>query len=186
MSVPRTLSLQSINGRATLVQQPTENWAPLETTGSYSGSWNIVPEGNQTLQLSGKALDITLTFSSVSPSSQFGIILRATSDLAQQTRVGYDFSANQLFVDRTESGNVGFDSTFPSVYYAPLLPASSGTVTMRILLDWSSVEVFGGQGEVTLTAQIFPSDDGTDVRIFSTGGDTNDVSIRAKGSGSSW
>ncbi|OBT39063.1 hypothetical protein VE00_10446 [Pseudogymnoascus sp. WSF 3629] len=189
MSIPRILSLQTINEKATLVQQPKEDWASLETTGSYSGSWNVVPEGNQTLQLSGKALDITLTFSdrsSVSPSPQFGLILRATPDLTQQTRVGYDFSTKQLFVDRTKSGNVGFDGTFSSVYYAPLMPASNGIVTMRILLDRSSVEIFGGNGEVTLTAQIFPNDDGTDVWVFSTGGDTNGVTMKSKAVGSAW
>lgn len=154
MSIPRALSLQTINDKVSLVQQPKEGWTSLETTSNYSGSWNTVPEGNQTLQLSGKSLDITLTFSdrsSASPSPQFGLILRATSDHTQQTCVGYDFSTKQLFINRTKSGNVGFDSTFPSVYYAPLMPASSGILSLRILLDWSSVEVFGGKGEVTLT-----------------------------------
>lgn len=66
------------------------------------------------------------------------------------------------------------------------MSASNGIVTMRILLDWSSVEIFGGNGEVTLTAQIFPNDDGTDVRVFSTGGDTNGVTIKAKEVGSAW
>lgn len=189
MSIPRTLSLSTINGKQTLVQQPTENWASLETLGSYTNSWTSVPQGNQLLQLSGKALDITLTFadrSTAVASPQFGIILRATSDLTQQTRVGYDFSTKQMFVDRTKSGNVGFDGTFPTVYSAPLTPASGGTVTLRILLDWSSVEVFGGQGEATLTTQIFPSDAGTEVLLFSSGGNTTRVSLSALSIGSSW
>ena len=189
MTIPRTLSLLTINNRTTLVQQPQEAWTSLETSGSYTDSWNTIPEGNQTLQISGKTLDITLSFSdrsSVSPSPQFGLILRATSDLTQQTRVGYDFSTKQLFVDRTNSGDVGFDSTFPGVHYAPLMPDSRGIVTMRIFLDWSSVEVFGGQGEVTVTAQIFPDDDGTEVWTFSTGGDTNGVFINATSVESAW
>jgi sucrose-6-phosphate hydrolase SacC (GH32 family) len=189
MSVPRTLSLQTINEKTTLIQKPTENWTSLETLGNYSSSWDIVPEGNQKLQLSGKALDITVIFSdrsTVAASPQFGLILRANSDLTQQTLVGYDFSTKQIFVDRTKSGDVGFDNTFPSVYYAPLKPAGGGTVAMRILLDWSSVEVFGGQGEVTLTSQIFPNDDGTDVLVFSSGGNTTGVTVSARSIDSSW
>jgi hypothetical protein len=31
-----------------------------------------------------------------------------------------------MFVDRTKSVNVGFDGTFPNIYYAPLAPGSAG------------------------------------------------------------
>lgn len=182
LSIARELSLKTIDERLRLIQQPAANWTSLETT-AYSNTFDTLGEGNQLLQLSGKLLDITLTFLdrfALSSSSQFGIVLRATSDLAQQTRIGYDFSTKMLFVDRTKSGNVGFDGTFPSTYSAPLSPSGDGNVTMRILLDWSSVEVFGGQGEVTISAQIFPQDIGVDVRLFSGGGSTNGVMIDAK------
>lgn len=185
MSVPRKISLKTINEKATLIQQPAKGLASLETPGSYSKRWNRFPEGNKRLRLSGKTLDITLTFSNSNPSSalsatQFGIILRATSDLTQQTRVGYDFGTSKLFVDRTKSGSTGFDDTFADIYYAPLTATSDGKVTMQILVDWSSVEVFGGEGEVTLSTQIFPNDSGTDVLLFSTGGATSGVTVKAK------
>ncbi|PQE08907.1 glycosyl hydrolase family protein [Rutstroemia sp. NJR-2017a WRK4] len=186
-TIPRKLSLKTIDDRATLIQQPVANWKSLENGPEYTKSWNAVAEGTQALPLSGKTFDITTTFSDrtgASSSSQYGLILRATSDLKQQTRVGYDFATKRLFVDRTESGNVGFDSTFSNTYYAPLAPSSNGQVTLRILLDWSSVEVFGGDGQATLTTQIFPSDDGVGLWLFSTGGDTGGVKISAKSIGS--
>jgi sucrose-6-phosphate hydrolase SacC (GH32 family) len=187
LSIPRKVSLKAINGWPTLIQQPVANWGALQT-GTYSNALNTVAEGNQVIPLSGKSLDITLTFSDrdSASSSQFGVLLRATSGLAQQTRVGYDFGTKRMFVDRTKSGNVGFDGTFSNTYYAPLAPGSDGKVTMRILLDSSSVEVFGGQGEVTLSAQIFPQDTGIDVGLFSTGGSTSGVTIDAKMLGSAF
>ncbi|KFY28232.1 hypothetical protein V491_00560, partial [Pseudogymnoascus sp. VKM F-3775] len=192
-SIPRKISLRTIKGKATLMQQPAEGLASLETSDSYSKSWDNFPEGNQTLQLSGKTLDITLGFSNGNTNTsaalsaaQFGIILRATTDLAQETRVGYDFGSQKLFVDRTKSGEAGFDGTFANVYYAPLTTTSGGNVTMRILVDWSSVEVFGGEGEVTLSTQIFPDDSGTDILLFSTGGVTNGVTVTAKVLGSAF
>lgn len=188
MSTARKISLKTIGGRAALIQEPVADMASLQTK-TYSSSFATVAEGNQLIPLSEKTLDVTVTFSdraAVSSSSQFGIILRATSDLAQQTRIGYDFSTKRLFVDRSKSGNVGFDGTFASTYYAPLKPASDGKVTMRILLDWSSVEVFGGQGEVAISAQIFPQDNGIDAQLFSSGGSTGDVTIDAKILGSAW
>lgn len=185
MSVPRKMSLKTINEKTTLIQQPAEGLASLETSDSYSKSWDKFPKGNEKLRLSGKLLDITLTFSNSKPSpalsgAQFGIILRATSDLSQQTRVGYDFGTRKLFVDRTKSGNVAFDDTFASVYHAPFTATSDGTVTMQILVDWSSIEVFGGEGEVTLSTQIFPNDNGTDVSLFSTKGVISGVTVEAK------
>jgi sucrose-6-phosphate hydrolase SacC (GH32 family) len=186
-TIPRKLSLKTINGRATLIQQPVANWTSLETVPGYTKSWDTVAEGTQALPLSGKTFDITTTFSdrtSASSSSQYGLILRATSDLGQQTRVGYDFATKRLFIDRTKSGNVGFDGTFSNTYYAPLPPSSNGKVTLRILLDWSSVEVFGDDGQVTLTTQIFPSDNGVGMWLFSTGGNTDGVTINAKSVGS--
>lgn len=187
LSIPRKLSLKTINGWPTLIQQPAANWATLQT-GAYSNALNTVAEGNQPIPLSGKSLDITMAFSdrNSASSSQFGVLLRATSDLAQQTRIGYDFGTKRMFVDRTKSGNVGFDGTFSNTYYAPLAPGSDGKVTMRILLDSSSVEVFGGEGEVTLSAQIFPQDTGIDVWLFSTGGSTSGVTIDAKMLGSAF
>lgn len=186
MTIPRKLSLQTINEKTMLVQQPTGNLASLEKGRKYSKYWHAVPAGNTSLSVSGKTLDITLSFSDRKGPGQFGLILRANDNLTQGTHVGYDFSTKQMFLDRSKSGDVGFDDTFASVYYAPLEPGSDGVVKMRILLDWSSVEVFGGQGEVTLTAQIFPNDKGSDVWAFSSGGKTRRAKITAKGVKSAW
>ncbi|KAM3073443.1 hypothetical protein ACMFMF_006649 [Clarireedia jacksonii] len=127
-----------VSSQATLLLQPVANWTSLETVPDYTESWDTFAEGSQILALSGKALDITATFynrSSASSSPQFGLILRATSDLEQQTQVGYDFATKRFFVDRTKSGNVSFDATFPNIYYAPLAPEIGGKITLRILLD---------------------------------------------------
>ncbi|KAI0142991.1 exoinulinase [Xylariaceae sp. FL1272] len=189
MAVPRSLSLQTIRHKATLVQQPVVAWASLEAAEGYFNSWDILPESNETLPLTGKAFDITLSFSyhaSSSSSSRSGLMLRANTDLTQYTLVGYDFDMKKMFIDRTRSGNVSFDDTFANVYYAPLKPSCDGTVTMRILLDWSSVEVFGGRGEATLTTQIFPDDDGTNVLAFSSEGATSRMKMTAKSVESAW
>lgn len=173
-SIPRNLSLHTINGKATLVQQPIVEVGDQETTSEH---WDSLAAGTTKLNFTGKTLDITLTFAE-SDSTQFGIIVRATPDLSVQTQVGYNFASQQLFVNRTKSGESGFEGSFADVYYAPL-PPQDGNVTLRLLVDWSSVEVFGGAGDVTLTAQIFPSDDAVDAYLFSTDGSTSNVDISA-------
>jgi beta-fructofuranosidase/levanase len=190
MSTPRKLSLKTIDGKATLVQDPTGDWGSIVSRKGLDRSWSSVKEGTESLDDVGKALVIELSFSdrapAVSGSSQFGIIVRATPDLKQQTRVGYDFATKELFINRTQSGNVSFEGTFADTYYAPLAANAKGQINMRVYVDWSSVEVFGGQGETTMTTQIFPSDNATYAQIFSAGGDTQNVKVSINKISSTW
>ncbi|KAF4203762.1 hypothetical protein CNMCM8927_008343 [Aspergillus lentulus] len=188
MTIPRHLALKTIGGKATLVSEPAGKWNAL-TDGGRVFSFRRV-EGTQDLGRLGKTLEIQLTFSSRQASSteraEFGIALAATRDHSQETRVGYEFATQQIFVDRTRSGNVSFDATFAGTYYAPLSPGADGTVSLRILLDWSSVEVFGGQGEATIASQIFPSKDAVYSRLFSNGGETSDIKVRVREVRDTW
>jgi beta-fructofuranosidase/levanase len=61
----------------------------------------------------------------------------------------------------------------------------NGQVKLRLLLDWSSVEVFGGQGESTITAQIFPLNPDVEVVLFSEG-DMSNVKLNVRSVGSVW
>ena len=75
-----------------------------------------------------------------------------------------------MFVDRTKSGDSSFSALFSGIYYAPLSTDGKGEVKLRILLDWSSVEVFGGRGESTITAQIVPDASNVFTTLFAEGG----------------
>lgn len=181
MAIPRHLSLKDIDSKMTLVQQPHVNWKSIKGKHAYTRFWKTVDEGIKDLGPLGKTLAIDMTFSSpkdaCSQTSQFGIIVQATEDLSQHTRVGYDFQSQQVFLDRTHSGIVSFDKTFPTVYNTTLAPCANGEVRLRLLVDWSSVEVFGGEGEKTVTAQIFPNEEATHAELFSTGGSTGNVKV---------
>ncbi|KAL2812633.1 glycosyl hydrolase family protein [Aspergillus granulosus] len=186
MTIPRRLALKTIDGKAALVQEPAGKWKALTHGGRVFTFRSL--EGVRDLGRIGNALQIELTFSN-RPSSMtgvFGIAVVATKDYSSETRVGYDFSTREVFVDRTRSGDVSFDNMFASVYRAPLSPAADGTVSLRILVDWSSVEVFGGDGESTIASQIFPSRDAVYGRLFSTGGDTSDVKLLVREVDSAW
>ncbi|KAJ5918158.1 exoinulinase InuD [Penicillium verhagenii] len=190
MSIPRLLSLKTIGEKPTLVQAPTENWATLIDQKSREKSWVSMKEGTESLGRTGKAMNIELEFSDRAPaasgSSQFGIIVRATADLTQQTRVGYDFASKEVFIDRSNSGNVSFEGTFASIYSTPLAANVNGQINMLLYVDWSSIELFGGEGETTMTTQIFPSDSATYAQLFSTGGDTRNVQLRIHEISSAW
>ncbi|KAJ5099371.1 Extracellular exo-inulinase inuE [Penicillium argentinense] len=184
MSTPRQLSLKTIGGKPTLIQRPHAQIQSIEGK-DHSSSWKFFEEGTQDLGSVGKTLDIELSFSA-SNATDFGIIVQATPDFKEQTKIGYNFTSQMIFVDRRNSGESSFDGTFASIYHAPLAPSYDGTVHLRILVDWSSVEVFGGQGETTLTAQIFPDRSATFARLFSNGGGVEDVKVDMKRVSSIW
>lgn len=185
MSVPRKLALKTIKGKVQLVQQPHPFLGKLESGRPlYERSWKRLSSGNTKLPFKTKTFDLELTFSPGKKSSRVGLDLRTGTDGAGTT-VGYDFSTEQMFLDRTASGNTTFNPLFPGVYYAPLSANKNGQVKLRILLDWSSVEVFGGQGESTITAQIFPLEPDFEVNLFSEG-EVKDVKVNVRSVKSVW
>jgi fructan beta-fructosidase len=115
----------------------------------------------------GKAPDIEATFS-LKDAERFGLKVRTGAN-GEETVIGYDTTTQELYVDRTRSGAGDFDSTFPGVQTAPLKP-KNGKIKLRILVDRSSVEVFGGSGEAVITDQIFPDPSSTGVEVFAEDG----------------
>ncbi|PYI11236.1 exoinulinase [Aspergillus sclerotiicarbonarius CBS 121057] len=187
MAIPRHLALKTIDSKVTLIQQPQEAWSSISSKHpAYSRTYTSLPEGAINAGTTEETIKIDLSFSASSTASAFAVAVRASANFTEQTLVGYDFVNHQIFVDRTKSGDVSFDKTFASVYRGPLAPSDNGTVNLSIFVDRSSVEVFGGQGETTLTAQIFPSSNAIYSRLVSTGGATKDVQFDIYNVTSTW
>jgi sucrose-6-phosphate hydrolase SacC (GH32 family) len=172
MSIPRHFTLQTLNGQVKLIQQPVTQFAKLLETPLYSSAspQTLLP-GTSTAAVGGAkgdTLAITAVFKNVN-ATEFGFKLRKGNG-GQETLVGYDPNAHELFLDRWNSGDISFDPSFPGRYIAPLEPDAQGNVTLQILVDWSSVEVFANGGQVALTAQVFPAQSSSGVAAYSRGG----------------
>ncbi|MEU6626214.1 GH32 C-terminal domain-containing protein [Streptomyces litmocidini] len=168
-SVPREMALRTVNGRIRLTQRPVSTLESLYAGPAVGVRDLNIAEGSAPLaggRADGKALDIRATFSP-GDAERFGFTVRTGE--GQETVIGYDTTTQELYVDRTRSGAVDFHGDFPGVQRAPLT-ARNGRVELRILVDWSSVEVFGGDGEAVITDQIFPSPDSDGIRLFAEGG----------------
>ncbi len=92
-----------------------------------------------------------------------------TNSNNQKLRIGFSAETNEYYVDRVKSGEVGFQEDFASIARARSID-TSGTITMRILLDNSSVEVFGDDGVTVLTALFFPLEPYNQASLYSTNG----------------
>ncbi|WSL21444.1 GH32 C-terminal domain-containing protein [Streptomyces sp. NBC_01283] len=169
-SIPRQMALRTVNGRIQLTSEPVDSLASLRRERPATADGVTVKSTSKTLTGSaakGKALDIEATFS-LKDAERFGLKVRTGAD-GEETVIGYDATTQELYVDRTNSGAVDFSDAFPGVQRAPL-KAENGKVKLRILVDWSSVEVFGGSGEAVITDQIFPDPDSQGVQVFAENG----------------
>jgi fructan beta-fructosidase len=182
MSVPRELGLETIDGQPRLVQQPVRELRSLRARRSFTQRDRRIPEGTTPLPVHGKTLEIKADLR-VGSAEEAGLKVR-TGD-GEETVIGYDAQAAELYVDRTRSGRVDFSRDFPGVQRAPLT-AHHGKVRLRILVDWSSVEVFADRGQTVITDQVFPDATSDGVELFADGGSAMLDSLKIRRLRSSW
>src|SRR5207248_1163944 len=78
----------------------------------------------------------------------------------QETLIGADRRAGEVFVDRSRSGDVRFSPHFAGRHAAPRATGDrTRPVRLHVLVDATSVEVFADDGAVVLTDQVFPGPD---------------------------
>jgi fructan beta-fructosidase len=170
LTLPRTLSLRTTPEGIRLAQTPI---AALENLRIERWSWEgetVTAVSPQLNNISGSLFEIIAEFP-VNPNmaaSRFGLRLRTGPD--EQTTIGYVTREQKLFVDRTQSGTNKFSDAFTGVHIAPLSPID-GMIRLHIFVDTASVELFGNDGLVAITDQIFPGSDTFQIELFSDGGD---------------
>lgn len=169
-SVPRRMALRTVNGHVRLVQTPVSLRSLV--TGRKTLS-DLPVSGTRTLPVRGGSYEMKVTFKA-GKATDYGVDVRTGK--GQYTRIGYDATTHQVYVDRRHAGASAWSkdartgrNTFATVQRAPYVPAD-GKVTLRILVDQSSVEVFAGQGETVISDAIFPAPSSQGVNAFSTGG----------------
>jgi fructan beta-fructosidase len=172
-SIPRDVSLDTIDGTVQLVQKPIPELRELRE-GYSCEQGRLITAGTSALSTRGKALEIIAEFQ-VGTASQFGLKVRTGS--GEETLVGYDAPGGDVFLDRTNSGQVSFSNLFPSRETAPL-QAKDGRVKLHIFVDWSSVEVFGDNGQTVITDQIFPMPSSDGLALFANSGNARLVSLQ--------
>jgi len=164
MTVPRRIQLREGQQGLRLVQQPVEAVRNLRQT---PFSWI----GTNAEMLNGALRAHPLTENTF----ELAAVLRPEGDKTTgwriagsngtYTAVGYDPQRRELFVDRTHSGNTSFSTEFPARTAAPLA-LKDGVLSLAILVDRSTIEVFAQGGEVTITDLFYPPAGRLDLQFF--------------------
>jgi fructan beta-fructosidase len=183
-SLPRTLALRTTSRGIRMVQQPVRELQQLRGPRRRLAAQPIA-EGSTSLAyqgIAGTALEIVAEFE-VGTAAELGLKVRTGEQ--EETVIGIDPRAGQLFVDRTRSGQVRFHPEFSGRHTAPL-PVDNGRVSLHVFVDWSSIEVFAANGEVVVTDQIFPAPESDGVALYARGGAARLVSLDAWPLSSIW
>ncbi|MFC9244809.1 GH32 C-terminal domain-containing protein [Streptomyces sp. NPDC057136] len=177
LSIPRELTL-SAKG---LVQRPAAELETLRSGSTTISGVNVLPDSaNPLAAVRGRSYEIEaeIALPGAGPATEFGLRLRTGGD--RRTVVGYDVAAQRLFVDRTDSGVSDFTEHFTGRTAAPLpLDTVDGErrLRVRLFMDTSSVEVFGGDGQVTISSLVLPGPDDLGMAFYATGGSARIVEL---------
>lgn len=173
MTVPRVLSLRSKEDRLVLAQKPVQELQGLRG-GSYKWKDEIIEEGQNPLSEISLGCFELIAELEFADAEEFGFKVRASD--SHETVIGYRVTEQELFVDRTLSGEGSFHPDFP-VRHSVKLEASERRLSLHILVDASCVEVFGNDGEAAITDLIFPDQDDLDMAIYTLNGSVRLVSL---------
>jgi fructan beta-fructosidase len=169
LTLPRELALITAPQGIRLVQRPITELQRLR--GEHWG-WQdqTIPVGDHLLDgADGDALEISADFQvdAATRADRFGLRVRVGKD--EYTTIGYATKNQMLFVDRGQSGQVDFSPNFTKIDTVKMEPIAGG-IRLHIFVDRASVEVFGNDGLVTITDQIFPASNSLGVATFADGG----------------
>lgn len=182
MTLPRALALGVVGDETRLLQRPIPLRAGQRTPSTYSTystSGRRIGPGAEPLpdDVGAEALEIRLA---LQPQTARAAGVRVRVGSGERTVVGYDVETRTLYVDRTQSGRVDFAPGFAATHGAQLPDQPDGRIEFTVVVDRSSVEVFGHDGSCVITDQIFPSPGSTGVEFFADGGSAVvDASVRS-------
>lgn len=169
MSIPREVGLSRTPEGIRLVQKPVRELRSLRSR-QFRFKGGGLAAANEWLvrnHIRGDQLEVVLEFAPGNAGVEGLKLLKGNSE---ETVIGVNRDQGTVYIDRTHSGNVGFNPKFPGSYAAPL-GSRDGTIRLHVFVDACSVEAFVNDGERVLTSLVFPSSDSRGLEFFGTDAD---------------
>lgn len=166
MTMPRKLMLNKTEGDYQLFNYPIDG---VDKIISEKEGIDVGIAANATETMSFKNLNQSeIRFTTSSRDFQLKLSNSAKDELVL-TIMGED---KTFILDRSRSGKVDFQEDFgKGVQQMPLPLLPEGEYEVRMLVDWSSIEIFINGGQYVMTSQIFPNGNYTDLTIKNLAGD---------------
>jgi fructan beta-fructosidase len=182
MTVPRSLALATLPEGIRLVQKPV---AAIATLRDKHFEWHgtSAAELNRALKTAHySSFELQTTVVRVGGATIGWKLLAGDGAF---TEVGYDGARSELFVDRTHSGVTGFSRDFPVRTVAPIT-IGNAPLSMTILVDHSTIEVFVQGGRAAMTNLVYPPAGAQAMEFYSRGEQPAQITVDLWSLRSTW
>lgn len=180
MTIPRALSLKKVAvdddepEAYVLLQKPVFELQQLriqtQTLQTKNATWPPVA-----VTAPGQLSDLTFELETIlKPGNARSVGFRIRTADDEFTEIAYDRNDAGVYVDRTQSGNVDFHDKFAGRHTAPARTIN-GEISLHIIVDRSTVEVFVNGGEAVISDRIFPTSRRATLEVFA-GDDSAEIS----------
>lgn len=162
-SIPRELHLREYSEGLRLVQEPIKELQELRLSLYHVTNTDVAIVNSQLAKLKVDiSAEIQIEFT-LGTAREFRIKFCTAKD--EETVIGYDAQAQEIFLDRCHSGDSAFSDKFTGVHRAHLVP-EQGKINLHIFVDSCSVEVFANNGLIVISDLIFPSAQNIDLQFY--------------------
>lgn len=132
------------------------------TSFDFKGEYDVMGKVNAPLN----TYQLTLQ---TNQAKNFAIFL--SNDAGEEVLVGYDAASGNYYIDRTRSGKTGFEPGFAKKHEVKRI-STDPNISMKLLVDVASVELFTDGGLNVMTDIFFPNKDYSNLKIRSVDGMT--------------
>ncbi|GGH86548.1 glycoside hydrolase family 32 protein [Pullulanibacillus pueri] len=166
LTLPRQLELRTTAEGIRLFQHPVEELVTVRQLVKTMEASIIQPDAPLISLVEHEAFEVIAEFEWKNAAG-FGIQIK-TAD-REHTSIGYRCDENWLYIDRSCSGKVDFHPEF-SETQGVAIALREKRLSLRLIVDHCSVELFAEDGEVVMTSLIFPSQACKEIHWFADGG----------------
>ena len=169
-TLPREMGLFSgADGQLYLSSAPSPELLAMRAKPLTSASHMSIGNKPRTFALPAANDGICEITLEIDPAKSSEVALTIGYKANESVTVTYDAAARTISFDRRNSGLTDFSKDFPAVTTAPLFTAGR-TVSLRIYVDRSSIELFADDGRSVMTNTVFPTSPYTTLSLSSSGG----------------
>jgi fructan beta-fructosidase len=177
MAIPHDLLLKTTGDGLRLYQPPTTiissnlakhaNGGPLVKTDLVINAQANELSANGRFNSNANWIDAEIK---LNDAEKVGFNLAVKKGSNKKIIVGYDVAKQQLYIDC--SGTEGKNKSPENLVLTAPMIAVNGVIRIQVLLDRSSLEAFGNDGEKVISTMVYPDADATGVSVFAEGSAT--------------
>jgi len=178
MTFPRQMTLVREEGEYALISNPVEEIEQLRerkvTISQFIASkkkdlTKEVPFGLATIEI---IADFSLPQSGTT--SEFGFNL--SNSKGENIEIGYNCQTKKFLINRINTGDSEFSRDFKGIHYSDeAVPGK--TISMHLIVDVASVELFGQSGKIVMTDIFFPNEVFNNLSVYSKVGSVECKSV---------